>query len=211
MFLLPNGNFWINILGVLLFKERLLTPLSARLFAIRTLIQCSGSVGSISYPFVRALISTALWRLYDIFICEEWRYIYNVNVPSKSNKQRSLGKNSKPLEGHWRKEQDPDPDPIVRGTYKSADLDTYQNVTESEQCFNFSLTPVVIKIIPDSSFPALTPWTLYCVCRQKKWITGLFFNYSLCTRRDQSQPAVYDAAGRCETPLPATARHDTSG
>jgi hypothetical protein len=39
----------------------------------------------------------------------------------------------------------------------------------------------------------------------------LFFNYSLCIRGDQSQPAVYDAAGGCETPLPAAARHDTSG
>jgi hypothetical protein len=47
----------------------------------------------------------------------------HVNVPSKSNKR---------LEGHWRKEQDPDP--LVRVRYGSANPDACKNVTDLEHC-----------------------------------------------------------------------------
>ncbi len=49
-----------------------------------------------------------LWLLYDILSLKNY-----VNVPSKSNKQKKIFLLS---EGRWRKYQDPDPDPLVRGT-----------------------------------------------------------------------------------------------
>ncbi len=56
----------------------------------------------------KTLIPTVLWLLNDLLSLKN-----DVNVPSKSNKQKNYcGR----LEDHWKKQQDLDPDPLVRGT-----------------------------------------------------------------------------------------------
>ncbi len=88
--------------------------------------QCcgSGSVGSICFwprgsgSFYRqakivrkTLIPTVLRPLYDFLSVKN-----DVNVPSKSKKQKNLETFfCWRLEGHWRKYQDLDPDPLFRG------------------------------------------------------------------------------------------------
>ncbi len=65
----------------------------------------------------KTLISTLFWLLYDFLSLKN-----DVNVPSKSNKQKNLDKKiilCWRLEGQWRKDQDPDPlvrdkDPRIR-------------------------------------------------------------------------------------------------
>ncbi len=54
----------------------------------------------------KPLISTVLWLFMTLSVKN------GVNVPLKSNRQKQIWH----LEGHWRKEQDPEPDPLVRST-----------------------------------------------------------------------------------------------
>ncbi len=55
------------------------------------------------------LISTVLWLLYDFLSVKN-----DANVPSKSKKQKTIFLVDI-LEGPWRKEQDSEPDPFLRG------------------------------------------------------------------------------------------------
>jgi hypothetical protein len=80
---------------------------------------------------------TVLWLLYDFLSLKNY-----VDVASKSNKQKILGKNfffRCHLEGDCWKYQDPEshldlrPDPFVRGT-DDPHPDPYQNVTDSQHC-----------------------------------------------------------------------------
>ncbi len=100
------------------------------------LFQCSRSVSVIQRSGSRCgsshhqakivrkpLISTVLWLLYDLLSVKN-----NVNVPQK----RLF---SFHFEGHCQKQQDPDPDPLVR--YGSEDPDPKQNVTNPENWFNY--------------------------------------------------------------------------
>ncbi len=76
-------------------------------------------------------ISTLLWLLYDLLSLKN-----DVNVPSKSNKQKKTGEKFFFFFASWRLltkragGSDPNQDPLVRGT--DPDLDPYQNVTDPE-------------------------------------------------------------------------------
>ncbi len=78
-------------------------------------------------PFVdeRKTLIPCLWLLYDFLSSKNY-----VNVTLKSTSKKNLHFFSCHLEGHWRKYQDLDPDPLVTGT----DLDPYQNVTDPQHC-----------------------------------------------------------------------------
>ncbi len=90
------------------------------------LVQCcgSGSVGSvcfwISWIWIQIFLSSSknskknldsycFVTFFDFLSSKN-----DVNVPSESNKLKKLVV-CWPLEGQWRKQQDPDPDPLVRG------------------------------------------------------------------------------------------------
>ncbi len=77
----------------------------------------SGSFRQQAKKWRKTLTSTVLWLLYDFLSLK------NVNVPSKRNKRKKLDKKKyfcwRLVEGHWLKEQDPDPlvtstDPKIR-------------------------------------------------------------------------------------------------
>ncbi len=60
----------------------------------------------------KTFISTVLWLLYDFLSQKNY-----INVPSRSKKPKKYTKLffCWRLEGHWQKEQDPEPDPLLRG------------------------------------------------------------------------------------------------
>jgi hypothetical protein len=85
------------------------------------------------------LISTVLWLLFDCLSLKNDVFVSTL----KRNKQKNLSKEKNiycwHLEGHWRKEQDlepdPHPDPLVKGT----DPDPRKNIMDPERCLQMKL------------------------------------------------------------------------
>jgi hypothetical protein len=86
------------------------------LFVRIWILQSSSKISKKNFHFY--CFVTSLWLL----ILEEW---------CKCNLQKVISKITWHLEGHWRKEQDPVPDPSISCT----DPDPYQNVMDPQHCY----------------------------------------------------------------------------
>ncbi len=83
--------------------------------------------------FCKILISTDLWFLFDCLSLKN-----DVSVPSRRNKHKNYF--CWRLEDHWRKEQGPEPDPLVNGTDPKIHIliQIRKNVTDPEHSFHIS-------------------------------------------------------------------------